>query len=147
VTYDVLADRIERLAAGLRARELAPGFVAAIWAPNMPQWAAFALGVMRAGGAVTGVSPAATERELADQLRDARAEVLVTVPARAEAALRAAETAGVREVVVIGEAAGVLSADELLAAGDDRRPVSVDVAPDDLGLLPYSSGTTGLPRA
>ena len=65
VTYELLAERIEQLAAGLRARRMGPGFVAAIWARNMPQWAGFAFGALRAGGTVTGVSPVATERELA----------------------------------------------------------------------------------
>ena len=86
VTYAALAARIERAAAGLAARGLGPGDVLALWAPNSPEWAIAALGAMAAGATVSGVSPVATERELAAQLMDCEASILVTVPARLPAA-------------------------------------------------------------
>jgi acyl-CoA synthetase (AMP-forming)/AMP-acid ligase II len=147
VSYRLLAERVQEVAAGLAARGFRPGDVLALWAPNLPQWAGVALGAMAAGGTVTGVSPAATERELAAQLADAGASVLVTVPSQVPVARAAAATAGVRELVVLGEADGAVPILDLLAAGaaapvpDPRLDPSLAV-----GLLPYSSGTTGLPK-
>ena len=93
VAYRLLAERIQGVAAGLAARGFGPGDVLALWAPNLPQWAGVALGAMAAGGAVTGASPAATERELVTQLADAGASVLVTVPSLVPAAGSAAAAA------------------------------------------------------
>jgi acyl-CoA synthetase (AMP-forming)/AMP-acid ligase II len=104
----------------------------AVWAPNSPGWAALALGAMAAGAWVTGVSPLATDREVAVQLGDARPSVLAMVRALAT---RARQVPGVREVVVL---------DEPLEGGGAGEPVPVD--PGAMALLPYSSGTTGLPK-
>ena len=105
VTYAELVRRADRVAALLAERGLGPGDVLAIWLPNLPVWAGVTLGAMRAGVAVTGVSPAATDRELEAQLDDSGATLVVTLPGMA-ARVRA------RDVIAVG--------DELLAA---RGPV------------------------
>ena len=53
--------RVEHVAGALTARGFGSGDVLAIWAPNIPAWAGVALGAMAAGGAVTGIHPAATD--------------------------------------------------------------------------------------
>ena len=121
------------MAALLAERGLGPGDVLALWAPNLPPWAGVALGAMRAGVAVTGVSPAASEPELAAQLADSGAGLVVTLPAMAAAAQRA----GARDVIAIGE--------DLLAARGPVPAPALDPATA-TALLPYSSGTTGLPK-
>jgi acyl-CoA synthetase (AMP-forming)/AMP-acid ligase II len=105
---------------------------------------------MAAGGTVTGASPACTERELTTQLADAGASILVTVPHLLPAARAAAAAAGVDQLVVLGEAGaeagGATPILDLLAAGDRPLPdPGLDPA-GAVGLLPYSSGTTGLPK-
>jgi acyl-CoA synthetase (AMP-forming)/AMP-acid ligase II len=160
VSYRLLAERVQGVAAGLAATGFRPGDVLALWAPNLPQWAGVALGAMAAGGTVTGASPAATERELAAQVADAGASVLVTVPSRVPEARAAAAAVGVRDLVVLGEADGATSILDLLAAGahapvpDPRSTGGLRMSPPDpqldpasaVALLPYSSGTTGLPK-
>jgi acyl-CoA synthetase (AMP-forming)/AMP-acid ligase II len=131
VSYATLAARIDRVAAGLAARDVRPGDVIALWAPNVPQWAGVALGAMAAGATVTGISPAAAERERAAQLLDSRASVLVTVPSLAAAAQAAASIP-------------VVTPEELIATDEPAPAVVVDE--DAVALLPYSSGTTGLPK-
>jgi acyl-CoA synthetase (AMP-forming)/AMP-acid ligase II len=153
VSYRLLAERILGVAAGLAARGFGSGDVLALWAPNLPQWAGVTLGAMAAGGTVSGVTPAATERELAAQLSDAGASVLVTVPSLVPAARSAAAAAGVRDLVVLGQADGATPILDLLAAGAGAQPPGgppgMSPPPPDpaaVALLPYSSGTTGLPK-
>ena len=114
VTYAALAGQIDRVAAELAGRGFAPGDVLALRAPNSSAWAAVALGAMAAGGAVTGVSPLATEAEAAAQLASASAAILVGEP------------------------------ESLLGSPSPVAPSSL--SPGQLALLPYSSGTTGLPK-
>jgi acyl-CoA synthetase (AMP-forming)/AMP-acid ligase II len=134
VTYSELARRIDAAAAGLAARGLRARDVLGIWAPNAPEWAIAALGAMALGATVTGVSPLGTEREVAGQLMDCSASMLVTVPALLPAARDVAATAGVREVLALDA-----------VEGEGPAPaVAVDAAT--VALLPYSSGTTGLPK-
>jgi acyl-CoA synthetase (AMP-forming)/AMP-acid ligase II len=142
VSYELLGARIEAVAAGLRARGFGEGDVLALWAPNLPQWAGIALGAMAAGGSVTGVPAAATQSELSAQLRDSRASVLVATADKAGAALKAAEDLAVGEVITLGETQGATPISALLGSGP-VRPVSDDALP---ALLPYSSGTTGMPK-
>jgi acyl-CoA synthetase (AMP-forming)/AMP-acid ligase II len=144
VTYAVLAARVEGVAAGLAARGFGPGDVLALWAPNLPQWAGVALGAMAAGGTVTGANPSYTERELARQLDDSGASILVTIPPLLAAARSAAAAAGVREVLVLGTAEGATPVAALLDAGTPGPAAADD--PGAVALLPYSSGTTGLPK-
>jgi acyl-CoA synthetase (AMP-forming)/AMP-acid ligase II len=129
VSYATLAQRIDRVAAGLAARGVRPGDVVALWAPNVPQWAGVALGAMAAGATVTGISPTGAEREVHGQLLDSGASILVTLPSLVPAAPRACE---------------VVTPDELIAVADAAPAVALE--PDAVALLPYSSGTTGLPK-
>ena len=131
ITYAQLAARIDRAAAGLSARGLRPGDVLALWAPNSPEWAIAALGAMAAGATVTGVSPACVERELAAQLADSGASILVA----AADLLEVARTASVREVIALDD-----------VEREGAAPVVALEASRAVALLPYSSGTTGLPK-
>ena len=142
--YRQLAAGVERVAAGLAARGFARGDTLALYSPNLPEYALAAYGAMAAGGVVTGANPLLTTEELAGQLADAEARLLVTVPPFLDRALAAADKAGVQEVLVFGEAEGAAPFRELVA--HDHPPARVAVDPDDLAALPYSSGTTGLPK-
>jgi acyl-CoA synthetase (AMP-forming)/AMP-acid ligase II len=145
LSYGQLAGGVRRVAAGLAARGFAKGDVFAIHSPNVPEYALAFYGVSAAGGINTTISPLYTVDELAFQLRDAGARFLLTVPPFLDRALAAASATGVEEVFVLGEGEGATPFASLLAAGD--TPPSVDIDPaTDLVSMPYSSGTTGLPK-
>jgi acyl-CoA synthetase (AMP-forming)/AMP-acid ligase II len=145
ITYGELVERARLVAGGLAARGFQPGEVFAIYLPNLPEYAVAFYGVLLAGGTNTTISPLYTVEELAAQLNDADARYLLTIPSFLDKAIEAAGRSGVREVFVLGEAAGATPFAALLASG--HQPPEVRVDPHrDLATLPYSSGTTGLPK-
>jgi acyl-CoA synthetase (AMP-forming)/AMP-acid ligase II len=146
MTYDALGHGVRRLAAGLAARGLAKGEVVGVFASNTPEWALVFHGVSTVGAIITTVNPLATEQDLADQLSDAEARFLVTLPPLLDRALPAAEKAGLEDVFVVGSAAdGATPLAALLGDADAAPDVAIDSFAD-LVVLPYSSGTTGLPK-
>ena len=146
ITYAGWATAVRRAAAGLAARGFAKGDVLGIYSPNLPEYAVAFHAVSLLGGIVTTVNPLYTASELTQQLADAGAQYLVTVPPCLEKALEAARGADVREVFVFGPAAaGATAFESLLAAQGDPPDVAIDPR-EDVVVLPYSSGTTGLPK-
>jgi acyl-CoA synthetase (AMP-forming)/AMP-acid ligase II len=145
LTFGQLAGGVQRAAAGLAARGFGKGDVLAIYSPNLPEYALAFYGTAAAGGAATTINPLYTVDELAFQLQDAGARFLVTVPPFLDRAREAAARTGVDEVFVFGEAEGATPFASLLAAGGQPSAVAIDPA-NDLVALPYSSGTTGLPK-
>ena len=144
VTGGEFRERVERLAGGMSARAIGPGHVAAIHAPNLPEWCQVFHATVRAGATVTTLNPSYTAEEVNHQLRDAGAELLVTVPALLGTARAGAVGTAVREIVVIGTAEGATSLASLM--GEPMTvPAPVDPARS-VAVLPYSSGTTGLPK-
>jgi acyl-CoA synthetase (AMP-forming)/AMP-acid ligase II len=145
LTYGELAGTVRSFAAGLAEWGFGKGDRLGVYLPNIPEYAVAFHGAASAGGACTTVNPLCTADELARQLADARARVLLTVPPFLDAARDAAAAAGVEDVVVVGEAQGAIPFAELLADPADAPDVEID-AENDLAVLPYSSGTTGLPK-
>jgi acyl-CoA synthetase (AMP-forming)/AMP-acid ligase II len=146
VTYSQLVDSIRRVAANLSQRGFKQGEVFGILSPNNPEYAIFLHGVATLGGIVTPINPLYTDREIAHQLKDSKARFLVTVPAFLGKATAAARESGIEELFVFGQGDGATSFDSLLAETDQLVP-DVKINPrEDLVALPYSSGTTGLPK-
>ncbi len=146
LTYAGLAGAVRSLAGGLAARGFGKGDVLALMAPNVPEYAVVFHGVAYAGGIVTTVNPTYTEREVHHQLLDAGASILVTIPLFLETARKAALDTGVRQIVVLGaadEESGVLP---LTALFGPPLAEQVPVDADDVVVLPYSSGTTGISK-
>ncbi len=143
-TYGELRDATLRFAGALAARGIGKGDVVAIMAPNLPEYAVAFHGTTTLGAVVTTINPTYTTEEVEFQLNDAGARMLVTIPSILGIAREAVAGSGVTEIVSIGEAAGATPFASLL----DHDPVSgqAPVGPDDLAVLPYSSGTTGLPK-
>ena len=144
LTYARLRAGVRAVASGLAARGFSKGDVFAIFSPNVPEYAVAFHGVAMAGGAVTTMNPLYTAEEVHRQLSDSGARFLLTIPQFLESAREGARGTNVEEVFVFGEAEGATPFGALLAAGD---PPAIDFDPhEDLVALPYSSGTTGMPK-
>ena len=147
-TFSELSAAIHSLAGGLAGRGVAPGTVVGLMAPNVPEYAVVFHGVAVAGAAVTTINPTYGAEEVRHQLQDAGASMLFVVPMFLEVARAAVEGTDVTEIVVMGAssvaaAEGTTSMAEVF--GDPIEQVAVDVASHTV-VLPYSSGTTGLPK-
>ena len=145
VTYGQLAESVRTAAAALAARGFGKGDTFAHYAPNLPEYPIAFHAVATLGGVNTTANPLLTADELAVQLRDCAARMIVTVPSLLEKAAAAAERAGVEEIFVYGEAEGATPFTSLLHAEGTVPEVAIEPA-EDLVALPYSSGTTGLPK-
>ena len=145
LTYAALIDAVRAMGAGLSERGFGHGDVFAHYAPNVPEYAVAFHGVAAVGGVNTTANPLLTAEELGRQLRDSGARLLVTIPPLLKTATEAAAQAGVEEVFVYGEAAGATPFAALLDGAGEPPAVAIDPA-EDLVALPYSSGTTGLPK-
>lgn len=143
LTFGQLADGVARVAGGLASRGFGPGDVLAILAPNMPEYALAFHGVATAGGTVTTINPTYTPEEIQHQLADAGARYLVTISMFLDSARAASEGTPVEEIFVIGDPADATPFADLM--GEPlATPVPVDL--DDVVVMPYSSGTTGISK-
>jgi acyl-CoA synthetase (AMP-forming)/AMP-acid ligase II len=145
LTYAGLDALARGVASGLQRRGLEPGQVVGILAPNVPEYAAAFFGVALAGGTNTTINGLYTEAEIAHQLRSSRARFLFTVSALLDRALPAAAAAGVETVFSFDGGEGTIALADMLAAPGELRAPALDPATA-LVALPYSSGTTGLPK-
>lgn len=145
-SYAQLADAVRRVAAGLHAHGIRKGDVVGIVSPNMPDFPVVFYAVASIGAICSTVNPIATAEEIGAQFADSEALMIFTIPElheKCSAAARLAST--VREIVVFGEADGATPYRELFAHGDTPPIVAIDPA-NDVVALPYSSGTSGIPK-
>ena len=130
-------DQVRRMAGGLAAAGFGAGHTVAIMAPNMPEYCVVFHAVAWGGGTITTLNPTYTAKEIAHQLTDSGADILITIPDFLDTAMQGA---GDLPIIAIGSAEyAALFADPINA----QVPVDLD---DFTVVLPYSSGTTGLPK-
>ncbi|MHA5047296.1 4-coumarate--CoA ligase family protein [Streptomyces sp. SD15] len=146
LTYAQLDHFHRRLAAAFADAGVRKGDVLALHSPNTIAFPTAFYAATRAGASVTTVHPLATPEEFAKQLRDSAASWIVTVSPLLGAARQAAELAGgVREIFVCDSAPGHRSLIDLLGSTAPEPQIDIDPVTD-VAALPYSSGTTGIPK-
>src|SRR5262249_15425236 len=145
ISYRQLADSVKKVAAGLAKRGFKKGDVFAIYSPNVPEYAVIFLAVASVGGINTTANPLYTVDELAKQLADSRARFLVTVAPFLDKAQEAAKKSAGVEPSVSATAEGATPCADLLRGEGEPPAVRIDPR-EDLVALPYSSGTTGMPK-
>jgi acyl-CoA synthetase (AMP-forming)/AMP-acid ligase II len=145
LTYGDLDSQIGRIAAGLVAHGFQPGHTLLMVAPNSPEWIVLALGALAAGGVVSGANPASSASDIAYQIRDSGACWVFTIESVRYKVREAASAVHRAPLVVLGDPEGPDISYHALAPCADPEPAMPE-DPDALAALPYSSGTSGLPK-
>ena len=172
-TYGEVAKLVERAAAGLRELGVERGTRVGLLLPNSPYYVICYHAILKAGGIVVNFNPLYAEREIARQVEDSGTKILVTIDlstlyrkvaplieggqlerlvmCRMSAALRFPEKALFtilrrREVTSIPSDERHIKFDKLIDNDGSFETATVDPR-QDVAVLQYTGGTTGVPMA
>ena len=173
VSYAETDQLSRQLAAYLQSLGLARGDRVALMMPNVPQYPVAVAAVLRAGYVVVNVNPLYTPRELEHQLKDSGAKAIVIIENFAATLQACISKTPVKHVVLcaMGDQLGLLKGalvnyvvrnvkkmvpaydlpgavrfNEAIAQGTRGTLKKPDIKPDDIALLQYTGGTTGVSK-
>ncbi|MCZ2498463.1 AMP-binding protein [Xylophilus sp. Kf1] len=162
-----------RIAAWLLSVGLVKGDRVALMMPNVPQYPATVMAVIRAGLVVVNINPLYTPRELEHQLRDSGAKAIFILENFACTLEKCIAATGLQQVVLcaMGDRLGwfkgtlvnwvvrhrkkmvppfhlsnTLRFGEVLSRGARLGWTPPAIGPDDMALLQYTGGTTGVAK-
>ena len=158
ISFRVFDAMVERVARGLRALGVKPGVHVALHLPNTPHYPIAFYAALRAGAVVTNLSPIDAEREIAHKIE--AAEVGVVVSFADFSAKLPKNRPGLRIVTCTPtdlmpapspalptDPAEFVPFNALLDPARARGEPWPVAKPEDLALLQFTGGTTGLPKA
>ena len=147
-TYRQLDRYSDRLGAALLGFGVSKGERVGILAPNCGEFVIAFYGIIKAGAIVTTVNSGYREREIAHQLNDSGARVLIVHPALLDMVQAARDAMpDLQRLIVIEETSENPTSFWGLIEAAPSTVASVTVDPKkDVAVLPYSSGTTGLSK-
>lgn len=151
LSYNEIGEMTSKVGSALLRRGMRKGDVLAIVSPNSAAFGVQFFATVAIGCAVTTMNPTFTKTEMANQLKDSGAKFVATTSALLSLIREAATEVGIPDgnvIVLDGEGSSPhLSFRSLLEDSGSQFPVGGDsVDPEDIACLPYSSGTTGLPK-
>ncbi len=172
-SYADIDAQAHALAAYLQGLGLERGDRVAIMLPNVPQYPVAVAAILRAGGVVVNVNPLYTARELEHQLKDSGARVVVVLENFAATLQQVLDNVPTKQVILaaMGDMLGSVQRaivnhalrkgkkrvppfqlpdrvrfNEALAQGRGRSYSSPQLGPEDIALLQYTGGTTGVSK-
>ncbi|XAH23460.1 long-chain-fatty-acid--CoA ligase [Xylophilus sp. GW821-FHT01B05] len=173
VSYAETDNTSRKLAAYLQGLGLTKGDRVAIMMPNVPQYPAAVAAILRVGCVVVNVNPLYTPRELEHQLKDSGAKAIVIIENFAHTLEQCIAATPVKHIVLcaMGDRLGFLKGaivnyvvrsvkklvppyrlpgavrfNDALAQGARGSFTAPAIGPDDVALLQYTGGTTGVSK-
>jgi acyl-CoA synthetase (AMP-forming)/AMP-acid ligase II len=156
ISFERLDFEANRAARAFIATGLQAGDRVAIWAPNMWEWVAAAVGAQRVGGVLVPLNTRLRGGEVADIVRRADARHLIAIGTFLgryyPEMLRGEDMPRLRRMTVLGEAQGRDEAWETFLALGEAVPDAelaaraAAVRPTDISDIMFTSGTTGRPK-
>lgn len=117
----------------------------ALYLPNCPEFIIAYFGIFKAGATVVPMSPIYTSREITYQLNDTAARIVITASYLIANIDRNA-VKDLEKIISINESDDALLFYDILSGESDENPnIAVDVK-NDIVMIPYTSGTTGVPK-
>ncbi|MFM8552275.1 MAG: long-chain-fatty-acid--CoA ligase [Nitrospiraceae bacterium] len=171
IAYAELDRLAHRFARALKALGVEPGSAVGVMLPNMPQTVIGYFGSLRAGAQVTPINPLYVEGEIDHQVRDAGCETILVLDNLCQRVQPLLGRTGLKRIIVTGvedylprvkrllyplrarregqRAPAALGPATLrlrdLMTGPDA-PLGMAMKPDDVAVLQYTGGTTGVPK-
>ena len=153
-SYNEVQESVVNMASGLVRSGMQKGDVLALVSPNSAEFCTAFFSTLAMGGIVSTCNPNYTADELAYQFKNSNSKYVATIPSLLPAIQEAASKAGcVEKMIVLGDDGGVgegknmISYQSLVKDSGSRFPSDVILDyKNDIAVLPYSSGTTGLPK-
>ncbi|KAI5211356.1 acetyl-CoA synthetase-like protein [Aureobasidium subglaciale] len=140
----------------IKNQHFKPGDTVILFSQNSIWYPVAMFAILRAGGIVSGASPAYGVEEMSYALKTSGAKFLMTHPERLDVALEAAKSVGIsRDSIFLleGKQEGFRNVEELIEGASSGEQVPAWKGVQEKGnknvcaFLSFSSGTTGLPKA
>ncbi len=147
LTYGELQKQVNRLCHGLRSIGLDRGDRVLLRMPNVPEFIVSWLACQKLGIVTVGTMPMLRARELAYIANDASTRVAIVWGGLRDELERAQPQAPVlRRLIVAGDGQAGDTALGALMAGEPETFAAVDTGRDELAMIAYTSGSTGVPK-
>jgi len=148
ISYATLQTMIVKVASALVSLGFGEGDVATLCSPNCPEYIVMFLAVGAAGGTISTVNPAYTSEELDRAVNQVRSKILIISSDLVGHTKNLSQRCPtIKEAIVFGKADGCRSFSDLLESDMSLFPGKLDInCLDRSVVIPFSSGTTGLPK-
>lgn len=147
LTYGELDELTDRLAAGLRDLGIKTGDKVMLLLPNSLEFIIGYYGTLKAGGIVTTANPLYRQAELKHQLNDTAAKAIIT-NGDLYPLVKEVQAVTKLEVIILSDAQrdGTPSLGQILEKYPPTPPEFAVMPEDDVAVIVYTGGTTGLPK-
>ncbi|KAL8230446.1 hypothetical protein R6Q57_000224 [Mikania cordata] len=144
-TYSDVELTSRKVASALHQHGISKGDVIMILLPNSPEFVYSFLGASYLGAVSTMANPFFTAAEIIKQAKASGAKIIVTQSSHVPKVHDYAKDNSIEIICIDSAPEGCLHFSELIS-GDETKLPQVEISSDDVVALPYSSGTTGLPK-
>lgn len=134
-----------KVASGLNKIGIQQGQVIMLLLQNSPEFVFAFLGSSYLGSIATTANPFYTPSEIAKQAKASNARLIITHACYVDKLKDLAQDGDVKIMCIDSPVEGCLHFSDLTQSDETQLP-AVKISPDDVVALPYSSGTTGLPK-